>query len=203
MKNLVFIAVYILTFSCICKNNLYAQRDSHDFDVSDAETISGVVIIDGIVPYAVAGEFVNEDTASFPIPFWYVPGAFMISKADYQRLCSFGKDDGLRIILRTSESKLKHSVKKDFFETSEITYSTEVWAGFIQYGNFILNIRNFRRQHGKDYYFDIYTPSGVRAIPTNLSKAKWKKVKSVMTPYYVTKFRNGKLKHNRFKKTYR
>lgn len=203
MRNTIYIAIYLLIFLHVCKNNLYAQHDFYDFDVCNAETISGVVIIDGVVPYAVAGEFVNEDTASFPIPFWYVPGAFMISKADYQRLCSFEKDDVLRIILRTSESKLKHSVKKDFFETSEITYSTEVGAGFIQYGNFILNIRNFRRQHGKDYYFDLYTPSGVRAIPTNLSKAKYKKVKSVMRPYYTTKFRNGKLKHNRFQKTYR
>ena len=203
MRNTIYVSLYSLIFLHVCKNNLYAQRDSHDFDVCNAETICGVVIIDGIVPYAVAGEFVNEDTASFPIPFLFVPGAFMIGKADYQRLCNFGKDDRLRIILRTSESMLKHSVKKDFFETSEITYSTEVGAGFIQYGNFILNIRNFRRQHGKDYYFDIYTPSGVRAIPTNLSKAKYKKVKSVMKPYYVTKFRNGKLKHNRLKKTYR
>jgi hypothetical protein len=127
----------------------------------------------------------------------------MIDKEDYQRLCNFGKDDRLRIILRISESKLKHSIKKDFFERSEITYSTEVWAGFIQYGNFILNIRNFRRQHGKDYYFDIFTPSGVRAIPQNLSKAKYKKVKSVMNPYYTTKFRNGKIKNNRFTKSYR
>ena len=200
MRNTIYIALYLLIFLHVCKNNLYAQQD---FDVCNAETICGVVIIDGIVPYAVAGEFVNEDTTSSPIPFKYIPGAFMIDKEDYQRLCNFGKDDGLRIILRTSESKLKHSIKKDFFETSEITYSTEVWAGFIQYGNFILNIRNFRRQHGKDYYFDLYTPSGVRAIPTNLSKAKYKKVKSVMRPYYTTKFRNGKLKHNRFQKTYR
>ena len=200
MRNTIYVALYLLIFLHICKNNLYAQQD---FDICNAEIICGVVIIDGIVPYAVAGEFVNEDTTSSPIPFKYIPGAFMIDKEEYQRLCNFGKDDFLKIILRTSESKVKHSIKNDFIETFEIIYSIEVPVEIIQYGNFILNIRDFRRRHGKDYYFDIYTPSGVRVIPTNLSKAKYKKVKSVMKPYYTAKFRNGKIKNNRLQKTYR
>lgn len=200
MRNLIYITVYIWIILYACNNNLYAQQD---FDVGNTETICGVVIIDGVLPYAVAGEFVNEDTTSSPITFRYIPGAFMIEKEDYQRLCNFGRDDGLRIILRMSESKLKHSVKKDFFDTSEITYTTVVSAEFIQCGNFILNIRNFRKQHGKDYYFDISTPTtGWFAIRTNLSKAKWKKVKSVFNPRYLTKVRNGKIKNNRFKKIY-
>ena len=200
MRNTIYVALYLLIFLHICKNNLYAQQD---FEICNAEIICGVVIIDGIVPYAVAGEFVNEDTTSSPIPFKYIPGAFMIDKEEYQRLCNFGKDDFLKIILRTSESKVKHSIKNDFIETFEIIYSIEVPVEIIQYGNFILNIRDFRRRHGKDYYFDIYTPSGVRVIPTNLSKAKYKKVKSVMKPYYTAKFRNGKIKNNRLQKTYR
>lgn len=200
MRKTTYVALYLLIFLHVCKNNLYAQQH---FDVCNTETICGVVIINGIVPYAVAGEFVNKDSTSSPIPFKYIPGAFMIEKEDYQRLCDFGKDDFLRIILRTSESKVKHSIENDFIETFEITYSTEVPVEIIQYGNFILNIRDFRRQHGKDYYFDIFTPSGVRVIPTNLSQTKYKKVKSVMKPYYTAKFRNGKIKNNRLQKTYR
>ena len=76
MRNTIYVSLYSLIFLHVCKNNLYAQYDSHDFDVSNAEAISGVVIIDGIVPYAVAGEFVNEDTASFPIPFFVCSRGF-------------------------------------------------------------------------------------------------------------------------------
>ena len=66
MRNTIYVALYSLIFLHVCKNNLYAQHDFHDFDVCNAETISGLVIIDGVVPYAVAGEFVKVKSVMKP-----------------------------------------------------------------------------------------------------------------------------------------
>ena len=199
MKKLLHITVCVLIIILTHTYYLHAQ---YNHDVNDTETICGVVIINGVVPYACAGEFIHEDSVSSPISFRYIPGAFMVSKSDYQRLNNYNKDDGLRIILKTSENKVRHTVKKDDLKTSDITYSRTIPAEFIQYGNFIINIRDFRRKHGKDYYFDIYTPTGYQTVRT-ISKVRYKKVKSVLKPYYIMKYRHGKIKQNRLQKTYR
>lgn len=199
MKKLIYIAVCVLIILHIRTNFLQAQ---YALDINGTETICGVVIINGVVPYACAGEFINVDSASFPIHFRYIPGAFIVSKSDYQQFSNYNKDDGLRIILKTSACKVRHTVKKDNLKTSEITYSTTIPVEFIQYGNFILNIRDFKRKQGKDYFFDIYTPTGYQAV-RSISKLRYKKVKSVFEPYYINNIRHGKITHNRLRKTYR
>lgn len=199
MRKLICITVCVLIIFHTRTNFLQAQ---YSLNVNDTETICGIVIINGVVPYACAGEFINEDSVSSPIHFRYVPGAFMVSKSDYQQINNYNKDDGLRIIIKTSVRKVRHTVKKDIVKTSEIMYSKIIPVEFIQYGNFILNIRDFQRKHGKDYYFDIYTPTGYQTV-RSISKLRYKKVKSVLEPYYINKIRHGEIMHNRLRKTYR
>lgn len=199
MKKLIYITVFVLIISFTRTNYLNAQCIR---DVNNTETICGVVIVNGVVPYACTGTFTHKDSVSSPIHFRYVPGALVINECDYQQVNNYNKDDSLRITLKVSVNKVRHTVKKDYLKTSDIMYSTTIPVEFIQYGNFILNIRDFRRKYGKDYFFDIYTPTGYQTV-RSISKVRYKKVKSVFEPYYTMKLRRGKIKHNRFQKTYR
>lgn len=148
-------------------------------DSNQRRSVIGIVVIDGKLPYAVSGTFEDGSTDDVPIYFYYVPGAFMISTADYERLYSYHPDSVIRICIN-------HSEWIDFRKSEDVKYVGYVLAEVIQYGNFILNIRNFKKAKGTDYYFDFSSPSGIAVFPSgHFTKRKYEKVKSVFYPYYT------------------